>query len=399
LSYSPGSGNVTTGKIYLEPNTIYNFANMSAAITKRLVYMDVNDAVISVISYTPATVQFTTPVNVSYIYATVIDVSGTGGVLSDVTLAEGTIPATDEYKASVITIGGEDLVASSISVDGVLVGTESIQLKTGDVRVFLSETVDTWYVRIPFSSTHDLVHTWGMDEKNLIPETKSVRKVPITIADGDTLLLSVTGTIHSPSDSMPPFRLDQGYLVGGGHVMGTPLVTLNSHGRASTLLTSKWTDGTYNWFLIVIPDINTLRFLPEQFLFTEGYGVPPTFASNTLTYVSGGSGGDTSPIDVTTRISSEILPSTFDRSYSLLLDNIVISAAGLYYGDEFRIIDNHTLIDYRHITVQNPFVANDGLPLLLNKDCYWYDKTNTESIDATIDFRATDPVYIDDYPL
>lgn len=381
---SPIVGEVTSADIPASEGEDISFSGCSPSGTKYICYKDSLDATISLDSFTGASTTKTAPTGTAYFYASVI--RATVPVDIDTVMIEKSDAVTtfEPYEAGVTEILGDKLIANKLLIDGELVNTEDLAMKTYDLKLYVKSSLLEWYVRIPYSDTQDLVHTWGYDPNNTtIPEYKNVIKVANTTEDTDAVFL-LAQVLHNASDDICPIRLDQTGVIGAGHGLITQKVTLVAHGKTSSDLTSEWTDGTYNWYLIEIQDADTIVFMAKEYTFPKGVAIPEVFASNTLTHVAGGV--NTSSINVTTRAKLEKFPSCADSTVKLLLDNVEVTEAGLYTGNEFQLLNSYKIIDPRNVTIQTPFVPNEGGYLLEHSIVYTYDKTNTCKVDTTTNF-------------
>ena len=194
-------------------------------------------------------------------------------------------------------------------------------------------------------------------------------------------------TIHSSEDDICPIRLDQSGVIDGGHGLKAIQVNLTAHGKTSADLESEWTDGTYNWYLIEIPDNDSLLFIGKSYSFPNGDAVPGALGSNTLTHVSGAT--NTGSINATSKSNQELHPSTLNREIKFYVGEEEITQGGVYRGVNVRISDNHSVIDPRNVTIQTPFVPNEGGILLNEKIIYKYDKTNNCQVNySVLDFNV-----------
>ncbi len=291
----------------------------------------------------------------------------------------------EDYKQTVVEIKDEKITATAFIKDGQVVDSENVLLKTGDLKVYLSETLDKWYVRIPFSATHDLVHSWALDPVNLIPDFYRILKLGKTVEDGETVFSS-NQLIKGAEDDISLIRMDNNYLISGGH--GSTVRTVNlAHDKDSGDLLSIWNDSGREWRLIEIPDANTLKLIPLPYSTPNGIWVNPNLVSTTLTHVSGAV--NTGNINASSSTTTGLAISTMDdRTYQLILDDKVIVTAGLYIGDEFKIVDNHTIVDVRDLTPQIPFKMNEGGRLFTEKITYSYDRYNNCAVDYVIDSHS-----------
>lgn len=293
----------------------------------------------------------------------------------------------EEYRSDIYEIEGKNVIAASLQKkDGNIIKPESIQVREGFLKVFLSSTLEKWYVRIPFNDNYDLFHTWQIDPINLIPEFNKVLKLPVTTVDNEDVFAS-NQTIKGAEDDICPIRFENNYLLGGGHGATVRNVTI-SHNKTADDLLSIWNDGGRQWRLIQIVDSNTLKFIPLPYNTANGTWVNPALVTKTLTHVSGAV--NTSSIDannsVTTGIDTNTMPG---RVYKLLLDNKTISEPGLYLGNEFKVYDQHTIVDIRNLKAQIPFKINEGSELFSEKITYKYDKYNNCVVDYVIDSKSS----------
>lgn len=376
------AGFVLSGKIQCLPSLPYTVSGVDAT-SKRISVRDINDNVLQTFTYAANPYSFTTHADADHFYVTVkrstdiIDIQ-------DVQIEQSAEATSFEaYKWAVLEIIEKILIAQKVLINNEVVSTDNLLQKTGDLSVYFKEDGLQWFVRIPFNETYDLFHLWQFDPNNLQPEFKNVLKLVKSTQNNDGVFTS-NQAIHSCADDICPIRLQQTGVIGGGHGLSSRRVNLAAHGKTEDDLTSEWTDGTYNWYLVEIPDVNTLNFIGKRFSFGGGDAVPNAFASATLTHVSGAT--NTANINVSSVATEELFPAVKDLTYKFVLDGVEISPSGLHIGNDFKIIDNHKIIDPREVTIQAPFVSNEGGDLLENTITYSYDKTNTCYIDHTLNF-------------
>ncbi|WP_254489327.1 BppU family phage baseplate upper protein [Bacillus thuringiensis] len=155
-----------------------------------------------------------------------------------------------------------------------------------------------------------------------------------------------TDSIHPNFDDITPIRTFS--TVGANHGYTTVVVvTMENHGKTTSDLGSKWTDGVTTYTLLDIKGNDIVYGCP--YTLTDGVvSSQRVVPIATLTHVSGAT--NTTNIDISNLTArQELFPSINNISTKYILDGKGITADGTYYGDELQIQESYNIMDYKSI--------------------------------------------------
>lgn len=185
-------------------------------------------------------------------------------------------------------------------------------------------------------------------------------------------------------DDVSPYGID-GTLVGANHGYGKYALTVSGHGKTNADIGSVWSDGTKEWVITRIVDVNTLDVTIRA---RTG-----AIASNaTLAHVSGAT--NTTNMTVTAAVSGQLYPSIKNRKLRMSIDGVQLPISNMTrtyksnitFHETYEIIDKLALVEW--------LIANKGSEILQ------YDGTACASVSldhrfdveggyaATLDFLA-----------
>lgn len=177
-------------------------------------------------------------------------------------------------------------------------------------------------------------------------------------------------------DDVPPIYFNNIGYVGGNHGFYIPRLTLN--GQTVVDIGSKWTDGTYNYYLLTVNDDGTgffgCGYTKQSY---DGYGMASTtLPTANLTHVEGAT--NTGTISITGGKLDQMYPSVNKSSVKVFIneseidENMKTSADKVTIHEEYIVISYKSLIDYAksHIGEEINFESLDGLMRVANNYCF-----------------------------
>lgn len=294
-------------------------------------------------------------------------------------LETGTVATSYEpYTREIVSIKNVDIknankdVYSVDDIDSIL-GRDILKRD----MVYLNVSDNNIKIRTPYSQTKDLVHSWQKNtDRNGIFYPMGVTVNNLTDYGSGT-------SIHAFNDNVAPFRAEE-LAIGGAHGVILPLVSLTAHGKTSSDLLSEWTDGTHNFYLIAIPNENSLQFYGKKYTGVNGDHIPYSFSSTTLTHVSGAV--NTSSINVSSITLPQVYPTVKNKVLKIYIDGKEVTSNGEYWGREVVLSDSHEVVDIREITLQTPFATDSAPAWIKNNFTYKYNIFGF-TIDNKVDYR------------
>jgi len=207
------------------------------------------------------------------------------------------------------------------------------------------------YTRSAWDATWDVVQAHivsdvpGSLTANQFVAPTGIRKIPIaTSRTGMAAAYNASlDWLASQPDDGPPMKYNNTFIGGFHGASIVKSVTATAHGKAVGDIGSQWTSpGGVNFWLIAIPDANTLWFLSGN---TSGNADRWTFnttlaASGTMTYVTGGV--NTSNISYSAQATAQLRPCLQDYSRAVKLNGTTpISVDGVYDCNHVTIVESY----------------------------------------------------------
>ena len=155
-----------------------------------------------------------------------------------------------------------------------------------------------------------------------------------------------TNILAGQSDDPGPMKFNNTYIGGSHGPSIAKRVTATAHGKATADIGSVWTSpGGVTFYLIAIPDANTLWFLSGN---TSGnadkWAANTTLAaSGTMTYVSNAT--NTSNISYTAQVTQQIWPWLQNHTITVKLNGTTVVTSGVHDCNHVQIVESYGLGD------------------------------------------------------
>lgn len=234
---------------------------------------------------------------------------------------------------------------------------KSSTVTTGDIEY--KTTKYTAYVRTYWDTLSDGVQSFDTTNNGAtnIRGFKTILKTDSITATGSSIYNP------NPGDNTAPLQFTYLGNLSGNHGVEVIKVRSVAHGKTTADIGSRYTDGTYKYFIIQINGVDSLTLMGAPYLFgSETIYRRSSLASPTLTNDSGGV--NTAPFTTTFTIADQKFPSIKNKGSNLYIDGIWKNrTAASGRCNLFEIIDTFEVVDPTTITVTNPFSPSNGLPL------------------------------------
>jgi hypothetical protein len=203
------------------------------------------------------------------------------------------------------------------------------------------------------SATYDVV--WRLDvgreldrSRIIQPQVvdfRGIRFIDKTAPSSSTIsAFNQSALVHAGGlDETCPVRLNGMYLAGSHGVIGYRL-TAAAHGKANVDVGSIWSDGTNQWVLMLIDTTGTLSFVRRYTGSQDKWSIATSApASLNFTHVSGAT--NTGAITATVSAQVQFHPIIADYLVDVRLDDVAITADGVYAGGRLVIGETYALIN------------------------------------------------------
>lgn len=283
----------------------------------------------------------------TYIVCTVENATEDPSVHAFLQIEEGTEPTEYEpyLEESVVTgIDEKDIAPSNLVINGQLVSTEDIQLKSkssSDVEFTFDNSLTSIFSTMEFPYKGRLIKH----------QFKSKRSASLDVANTfDWAYFFINGVNkHTQSDENAPYRIN-GWTVGGNHGYRRYNITQMNHGKSTVDIGSVWSDGVDQWVIVGIPDINTIAV-------SHRTNNSTSLNASILNHVSGAT--NTSSINSSTKASLDFFPPNKNYSLKVLIDGVEINTNAVHKGKEkLTFIESYEIIEKE--SLMNWYVSNAG---------------------------------------
>lgn len=288
----------------------------------------------------------------------------------------------------VMKIDNSDIAASYL-----LIGDEYVSIDDlfAPKKMQVKKTGNMVLVRTHFNASKDLVFRMtlrGSDNgaSNYLG-AKLISKSDFIDAAGQV--------IHDIGDSLPPFQInsrpipDQYFNVGGNHGMQSVAdLTATAHGKTDTDLLSKWKD-IYDrtFFLVGILNVNTLRFISDVYVGSDGLDKIYDGIASPLAHISGAS--NTSNIIFTAGNFTEYKPSINSIQVGLYIDGLEVLEDGTYSGSDIKIIDTHNVADITQPNLVIPYLPQNNGTMVENKLIHNFQYQGVYTVQQPANFQKS----------
>lgn len=208
------------------------------------------------------------------------------------------------------------------------------------------------YIRTKFSDTLDQVQQVRYNSndpwKNNVINPWSIRNISASTAkDATVSAFSIAQIIATQGDDATPLNYNSTYIGANHGAFIVHQVVKSGHGKTYSDVGSKWTDGTRNYTLIRILDVNTLWFVSDN-TGTDGAWVffaTKLAAGTTFTHVSGAT--NTAAIDaITSDTITQLLKALNNHSKKIIANGFMeLSTPGIYEVEYLELIDSYDIMN------------------------------------------------------
>jgi hypothetical protein len=257
--------------------------------------------------------------------------------LSNVMLNPGTIPLPYEPWSSGAYNPTTDLF------DPTAVGTINVALQDhyAYIRTACQQSADSdvvWRVRFNYAPSY-----FRVDSRSGVVDFYGIRFIDKTSPLESTISAFNQSTrIQSMGiDESCPEKFNSMFLGGGHGVIGYE-VTKAAHGMTNVDVGSIWSDGTANWVLMMIVNVNTLMFIRRYTGTISKWLISSNAPSSaTFTHVSGAT--HTGNIVFTAPVQKQFVPALRSYLLEMTLDGMAISDDGLYAGNKLILSELYSI--------------------------------------------------------
>ena len=244
--------------------------------------------------------------------------------------------------------------------DGVFTPTTALFDPTSAKQITVAKQGTDYYVRTAAqqSDVYDVVWRLRTHLSSVVTDLYGIRFIDNTISHESTIAAFNKSTmVHfGGSDESCPIRLNQMYLA-GGHGATAYTVTKAAHGKTAVDVGQIVTDGVDQWVLYKVPSTSTLTYVRRYTGASDKWTISSAAPTGlTFTYVSGGV--DTSNVTFTSPTQSQSYPVIRSFLSELRMDNVAITADGVYNGSRLVFGEIYALLNVA--SQQDYLIANAG---------------------------------------
>lgn len=153
--------------------------------------------------------------------------------------------------------------------------------------------------------------------------------------------------VATQGDDATPLLYNNTYIGANHGANIVHRIVKNGHGKSYADVGSKWTDGTRNYTLVRIVDVNTLWFISDNTGTDSAwiFYTVPLAAGSTLTHVSGAT--NTAVIDtITSDTITQLLKALNNHSKKVIANGFIeLIATGVYDVEYLELIDSYDIIN------------------------------------------------------
>jgi len=148
---------------------------------------------------------------------------------------------------------------------------------------------------------------------------------------------------NAGTDESAPTRINDMFVAGGHGVVGYKATDV-AHGKANVDVGSIWSDGTDEWVVYFINDVDNILLVRKNVGTTDKWIISTAdFGSGTLTHVSGAT--NTANIVVAVSVQLQHIPIIRDHLAELRIDDVVITVDDDYKGQRVVVSETYALLN------------------------------------------------------
>ena len=198
----------------------------------------------------------------------------------------------------------------------------------------------------------------AVDNKNGAVNFHGIRFIDKATGHKSTIAAYNQSTdVHSNGfDESCPIKINGMYLGGGHGVIGRK-AKMTGHGKTNVDVGSIWSDGTDQWVLHYVDDADNATFVAKNTGPADKWSISTAaLGSTTMSHVSGAT--NTADFVLTAQEQSQSAPTVKEYLAELRVDNVSITADGVYSGARVQLAETYALMNMA--AQQDYLIANVG---------------------------------------